>query len=129
MQQQSPTVSLQSRGELTVVRLGGEIDVAVAGDLKNLFANLADVGQLHLVVDLVDVTFMDSTGLGALLAARKQMLSREGSVALVSPPDAVQEVLNLTGISALFPTFESAQDAIGGELPIGPSSGRQLHTV
>jgi anti-sigma B factor antagonist len=83
-----------------------EVDVASAPALRlDLAATLER--RSWVVVDLSEVTFVDSSGLGVLVASR--MLARElgGDLALVGPQPNVATVLDVTGLAAVFVTFES----------------------
>lgn len=89
-----------ANGEPVMV-VSGDLDLASAeGFVESATAAAADVSVLHL--DLGDVTFMDSTGLGALIKVRNLMIERGGSVALVNISSAVERVLELTGMSDVF---------------------------
>lgn len=87
----------------------GEPTFAVSGDLDLASAEsfidsaTASVGEgTALRLDLSEVTFMDSTGLGALITLRNLMADRGGSLVLVSASSAVSRVLELTGMSDVF---------------------------
>lgn len=84
-----------------VVTASGDLDLASAEGFVGEVTTL--VGEAAVVrLDLRDVTFMDSTGLGALIKVRNRMADRGGSVVLVSASAAVERVLALTGMSDVF---------------------------
>lgn len=91
-----------------VVIAAGEIDLRSAPALRAIL-EAATRASRHLVIDLESVTFIDSTGMGALVHARR--LGCEW-VALVNPAAMVRNVLRITQLDRLFPVFESRQDAI-----------------
>ena len=77
----------------------GELDMVLAEDLRKEW--LPAVGQLRpdrLVIDLSEVTFMDSSGLGLLVAMHKLQKQHGGVVVLTAPPGLVRRVLALSGI-------------------------------
>jgi len=86
----------------TTVALTGEIDVVSSRRLRSALLAIANSGEHCVVVDLTNVTFMDSTGLSALVAARKRMLSLEGQIILRSPSPGVRKVLEITGLMRVF---------------------------
>jgi anti-sigma B factor antagonist len=65
-----------------------------------------------VVIDLADVTFVDSTGLGALIVARKAARERGGSVSLISPPPVVRRLLGSTRLHDVFAIHASLPEAI-----------------
>jgi anti-sigma B factor antagonist len=85
---------------LVVLSVGGEIDLATAPDLCQKMEEAIALSP-HLVLDLADTTFMDSTGLTALVQARRACLSQGGSVTIRSPQRAVRRVLEITQLDSL----------------------------
>ena len=96
--QADPTTG--ANGEPVIV-ISGDLDLASADAfVDSAAAAVADLSVLRL--DLSEVTFMDSTGLGALIKVRNAMIERGGSVVLVAASAAVERVLELTGMSDVF---------------------------
>lgn len=93
------------------MRADGEIDshsVHAFHEAATEAANLA----AHVVIDLTQVTFVDSTGLGGLIAARKTARERGGSLSLVSPPPLVRRLLGSTRLHDVFDIYDSLDEAI-----------------
>ena len=88
-------------GRTPVVSLAGVIDLASRDEIWERLATLLDGTQEGLLVDLREVTFMDSRGLGILLRAR-EALGQGRCVTLLDPPPAVRRSLRLTGVDELF---------------------------
>ena len=91
-----------------VVRLAGELDLRVAGDVAAVVEELPDAGFPRVVVDLRALSFLDSSGVHALMAARRSAERRRHTVSLVRGPQNVQRVLALTGTVSLF-TYVAAE--------------------
>jgi anti-sigma B factor antagonist len=94
-----------------VIDVAGEIDLFSAPQLKERIAQLIGEGQVQLVINLENVSFMDSTGLGVLLGTLKRVRERDGSLTVVCPPGSVHRVLTLTGLHKVFTIYESLEDA------------------
>ena len=94
-----------------VVRAGGEIDAHTAHGLDKAVAEATNLAS-HVVIDLAQVTFIDSTGLGALLVARKAGRERGRSMALVSPPPVVRRLLGSTQLHDVFAIYDSLAEAV-----------------
>ena len=67
-------------GNIGVLRLSGELDIATSGTLRQSLDALRDEGQENLVLDLSGVTFCDSTGLGTIVWLHRQLAERGGAV-------------------------------------------------
>jgi anti-sigma B factor antagonist len=107
-------VSVTSRpsGERTVVHVVGEIDVYTAPVLREELARLSDGGHNDLVVDLTEVPFMDSTGLGVLVGALKRVKTHHGELRLVIEQEKVLKVFRITALTQVFPIFETLDEAL-----------------
>ena len=92
-----------------VVVLGGEIDIAAADTLRTELAQLTD-GPRVVAVDLRSVSFIDSSGIEALCAARRDARAVGGSVVLRSPSPTVARLLEVTGLHDLFPVEYAPAD-------------------
>ncbi|POM27275.1 Anti-sigma-B factor antagonist [Actinomadura rubteroloni] len=111
--------------DLTVVTVHGEIDVFTSPGLRETLLDLIDDGALHLLVDLGDVTFLDSTGLGVLVGAYHRLRARSGTMAFACATDRVQRVFRVTQLSKIFtlyPTLAEAVDAQTAALSTGSRS-------
>ena len=95
-------LDVAARGDETVVSLSGEIDVDAAADLRAALTDLVQSGHDRLVVDLADVTLLDTTGLGVLVGTMKRVVSHPGGTFRVRRPSSrVRTVLSLTGLDGV----------------------------
>jgi anti-sigma B factor antagonist len=97
-----------------VVSVRGEIDAATAPRLGSRLFGLADEGKTGVVVDLSEVTFMDSTGIGVLLNALNHFATRHAQMVLVCPSERVLRPLEITGVARHLTIFDSREKALGG---------------
>ncbi len=89
-----------------LVRLSGELDVVSAGQVNATLRRVLQAGQ-RLTVDLAEVTFIDSTGLAAIVKGPESDTERALLVLRPSRHEQPQRLLKLTNVSELF-TFEPA---------------------
>jgi anti-sigma B factor antagonist len=89
------TVDARQIGSVQVVTLAGELDLASGQGLPEV---LADLPGLTLVVDLARLTFMDSSGISALVQARRRLGDRGTSLVLTRPRDRVSRTLEIVGL-------------------------------
>lgn len=100
-----------------VVRIDGDIDVFTAPQLREHLFRLVESGLRDLVVDLDGVTFIDSTGLSALVAVLKRVRAEEGGLHLVCTHERTLRLFRITGLPRDFPihdTVAQAVEAAGG---------------
>jgi len=98
-------------GSIPVVAVSGEVDVYSAPALKDQFAELVRAGASTLVVDLTEVAFLDSTGLGALVEARALTGDAGGSLPIVCTQERILKLFTITGLDGVFaihPTVDAA---------------------
>jgi anti-sigma B factor antagonist len=107
-------LSLASRteGDRTVVSVGGEIDVYTAPKLREQLIDLVSAGNYHLVVDMENVDFLDSTGLGVLVGGLKRVRAHDGSLQLVCTQERILKIFRITGLTKVFPIHSSVEEAI-----------------
>jgi anti-sigma B factor antagonist len=86
-----------------VVMLKGEVDLAQAPTLREDLETLLAAGHSTVVVDMLDVSFLDSTALGVLVAALGRCQRAGGNLHLIVTEPRVLKVLEITGLADAFP--------------------------
>ncbi len=108
---------IEERGATgAVVALSGRLDLSAAGSVRELFAGLIGQDRRRIVVDLGNVEFIDSSGLGALISGLKAARVAGGTLAIARPNDQARLVLELTTLDRVLvphPTVEAALDQAG----------------
>jgi len=99
-------------GDRAVLRIDGDIDAWTAPQLRERVRDLAGSGTVHLIADLRGVGFLDSAGLGALVAARKELRGREGSLMRVAGAGRIVQVLRITGLTDAFALHSCVLEAV-----------------
>jgi anti-sigma B factor antagonist len=105
-------ISQRTEGAIPIVSVVGEIDIAVAPQLRDHLEELLDRGSTSLVVDLTGVSFLDSTALGVLISILKRCHASEGELCLVATDPQVLRVFEITGLTDVFPIVSSAARAV-----------------
>ena len=96
-----------------VVEPSGEVDLASAAELEACLDALFDSGTRRIIVDLGEVSFMDSTGVRALVRARTRLNAAGGILLVVCPHPNLHRVFEVTGVVDLLNVVASRRDAIG----------------
>jgi anti-anti-sigma factor len=102
----------QTDSGVTVVAPNGRLDVAGAPTLKEAIGNAVKDGPPRLVIDMEGVSFVDSTGLGSVIAALKLVRSSKGDLRLAAPNQQVRVVLELTTLDRVFAYYPTVEDAL-----------------
>ena len=105
------SVSHSGAGATPVVAVSGEVDVYAAPALRDGLTDLLQDGG-SVVVDLTEVGFLDSTGLGALVAARTTASGQGGTLPLVCTQQRILKLFTITGLDGVFTIHETVEAAL-----------------
>lgn len=106
------SVTRLSDAGLPVVAVSGEVDVYSAPALKDNLTELLQSGADTVIVDLSEVAFLDSTGLGALVEARAATTEKGGSLPLVCQHERILKLFTITGLDGVFAIHPTLDDAV-----------------
>jgi len=93
------------------VAVSGRLNMVTAPRVREAIQTAVNNNQPRVAVDLSGVVFLDSSGLGALIAGLKTAREAGGDVRLVNPTEQVQLVLELTNMGTVLKTFEDIESA------------------
>ena len=107
-------LSLETRhtDDVTIVAVGGEIDVYTAPKLRDKVTELVGDGHYNLVIDMEKVDFLDSTGLGVLVGGLKKVRAHDGSMRLICNQERLLKIFRITGLAKVFAIHGSQADAL-----------------
>jgi len=113
------SVTVDARDGVTVVGVAGELDVFSVGALRESLDEVVidAAGATNLVVDLTGLTFMDSSGLGALVRTQKKVRVLRGTFGVVCCEGPVLRLLTLTGLTHVLRVSETVDAAIAKAQP------------
>ncbi|MBV6492506.1 MAG: putative anti-sigma factor antagonist [Turneriella sp.] len=101
-------ISFGDVGNHKVVRVIGDVDLYNVGDLKRSVFELIDEGDTNsLVIDMANVNYIDSSGVGALVAAHKKMKTQGGKFGLLGLTEDVLNILKLATLDQFFKIYQS----------------------
>ncbi|CAN5450919.1 anti-sigma factor antagonist BldG [soil metagenome] len=107
-------LDVSEQGDWSVLQVGGEIDVATAPRLREQLIRLVNDEKFRIVVDLEDVDFIDSTGLGVLIGALKRVRTHDGDLVLICTEPRIVKVFEITGLNQVFQIHPSLAAAVAG---------------
>ena len=110
-------VSLQIRqvevGDVTVLHLDGQLVLGDGDDaFRDAVNDLIDHGRLKLVVDLADVSYIDSAGIGVLIGRYLSVRRRNGDMKLANLTNRSRRVMTITHLLTVFEAYDSVDDAV-----------------
>ena len=97
------SVRSQRTEDTHTIALAGEIDLANAADVERELARAESTNATEIVIDLSELTFMDSTGIRLLITAHARSREDGGRLRLIRPPPRVFRVLCIAGVDRLLP--------------------------
>ena len=110
-----PVLRIEAVGTACVVRLGGELDLYNADQVRAALTGACAEAPERIVVDLGEVEFIDSTALGVLIEIRAKLNNRDGLL-LAAPGLETRRALEVSGLDKLFVVRDSVQDALGAKV-------------
>jgi anti-anti-sigma factor len=103
-------ITLDQRDGSLVLHVRGDLDCDVAGLLRQ--AMLGSGGSGPVIVDLAAVPFMDSAGLGALVAGVRHARERGGGAGIAGPRPPLRRLLQVTGVERLAPVGATVEEVL-----------------
>jgi anti-sigma B factor antagonist len=110
-----PVLGVDSVGTARVVRLGGELDLYNAAQVRSALDEACAEAPERIVVDLGEVEFIDSTALGVLIETRTKLKNRDGFL-LAAPGLETRRALQISGLDKLFTVHETVPEALGAKV-------------
>ena len=105
------TIESISVGKAVVVKVAGRIDAETTDQFEAACKRLIQDGATHVVVDLAELQYISSAGLGSILRFAKELQGKGGVVVISGLKGLVKQVFELTGVTDLFRVYETAEAA------------------
>jgi anti-sigma B factor antagonist len=106
-------IEVRSQADVKVIKLRGRLNLGDSVDrMRDTFEDLLNAGQTRLVIDLGEVSMIDSSGIGLLVRYLTAAKQRAGSVKLLNPSKFAVQTLRMTGLLKLFETFDDQEQAV-----------------
>ena len=106
-----PVMSVETAGTARVVKLAGELDLYNAAQVRKALVDACADSPERVVVDLTEVEFIDSTGLGVLIEARRTLPNNRAFL-LAAPGLETRRALEISGLDRHFGVHESVSEAL-----------------
>jgi anti-sigma B factor antagonist len=107
------TVTERQAGSTTVLALSGKFVLDNAGQLKEQVTSLLGRGVRQIVLDLANITFIDSSGLGEMVSCHATATRARGAIKLANLGKRTQDLLVITKLNMVFDVHPSVEEAVG----------------
>ncbi len=105
-------VHLEKQNDYMIVTLQGELILGCTSEIKEQVKSYAESNQQYaLIVDLTDVSFIDSSGLGALIAWFKMTNQHQGNLVFCGMTDHVRKVVGYAKLDKIFTIVDTLDEA------------------
>ena len=104
--------SLEHSNDVPIVTVQGQLVVTNRQEFKQMVLDAMEQGARTVIVDFTDASYIDSSGLGALVSLSRRLRDAGGDLRLVGLSDELRTLFELTRLDALFPLFATRADAM-----------------
>src|ERR1035438_6607930 len=105
--------AVRHAGNVAIIDLSGRVTLGEGCALvRATIKDLVQEGQINLLLNLAEVSYMDSAGLGELVGSYASITNKGGKIKLLNPQGRVAEVLNVTKLYTVFETFTDEATAL-----------------
>jgi anti-anti-sigma factor len=104
-------VSTETEGGVDVLVLRGEVDIHTAPRFAKALQRVATQSTGHVVVDMADVSFMDSSGLGEIVRGYHELAAQDRRLAVAASQSATRRLFSMTGVDKLLAVADSRSEA------------------
>lgn len=101
-----------SKTGIKVVDIEGEIDVYTSMELKKELNGMIDNGNKKIIINLEKVNYMDSSGLGILVAILKRLKQEDGIMKLTNMNIGIKRIFEITKLTKFFEIYEDEEAAV-----------------
>jgi anti-sigma B factor antagonist len=106
-------IDVRSQSDVKVLKLRGRLTLGDSVDrMRDTCDDLLNAGDVRWVIDLREVSMVDSSGIGLLVRYLTSAKQRGGSLKLLNPSKFAVQTLRMTGLLTLFETFEDQEQAV-----------------
>ncbi len=106
-------VGIRKNDRTLIVELGGELDHHAASEIREKIDKEINTNMIkNLVIDLKDLSFMDSSGIGVIIGRYKLIQKLEGKTCLINLNPGINRIIEISGLKKIIPTYEDVNDAL-----------------
>ncbi len=105
-------ISSRAKGEVVILDISGEIDLYNAPEIKDIVNKLIEQKRYNVIINLKEVTYIDSSGIGALISSLSNLKKYQGGLKIINVFASVKKVFELTKLTSFFEIYDSEDEAV-----------------
>lgn len=105
-------IKQRSNNDVIILDIEGEIDLYNAPEIKDIINQLIEDQKYNVIINLEKVTYIDSSGIGALISSLSNLKKYQGGLKIINVYASVRKVFELTKLTSFFEIFDSENEAL-----------------
>ncbi len=105
-------ITKRSKDDVVILDIAGEIDLYNAPEIKDIINGLIEEQNFNVIINLEKVTYIDSSGIGALISSLSNLKKYQGGLKIINVYASVRKVFELTKLTSFFDIYDSEEEAL-----------------
>lgn len=105
-------INKRETNDIVILDITGEIDLYNAPEIKDIINKLVEEQKYNVIINLEKVTYIDSSGIGALISSLSNLKKYQGGLKIINVFASVRKVFELTKLTSFFEIFDSEDEAV-----------------
>jgi len=105
-------ITKRTKDDVVILDISGEIDLYNAPEIKDIINSLIEEKKFNVIINLEKVTYIDSSGIGALISSLSNLKKYQGGLKIINVFASVRKVFELTKLTSFFEIYDSEDTAI-----------------
>lgn len=105
-------ITKRTKDDVVILDIAGEIDLYNAPEIKDIISSLIEEKKFNVIINLEKVTYIDSSGIGALISSLSNLKKYQGGLKIINVFASVRKVFELTKLTSFFEIYDSEEQAI-----------------
>ncbi|MCS6984984.1 MAG: STAS domain-containing protein [Leptospiraceae bacterium] len=105
-------ISQREKDGIVILDIQGEIDLYNAPEIKDTIQKLIEAQKYNIIINLEKVSYIDSSGIGALISSLSNLKKYQGSLKIINVYASVKKVFELTKLTSFFEIYNSEEEAL-----------------
>jgi anti-sigma B factor antagonist len=105
-------INTRTSGDIVILDIAGEIDLYNAPEIKDIINKLIEDKKYNVIINLEQVSYIDSSGIGALISSLSNLKKYQGGLKIINVFASVRKVFELTKLTSFFDIYESEEEAL-----------------
>lgn len=105
-------INTRNKGDIVILDIAGEIDLYNAPEIKDIINKLIEEKKFNVIINLEQVSYIDSSGIGALISSLSNLKKYQGGLKIINVFASVRKVFELTKLTSFFEIYDLEDEAV-----------------